>query len=213
LFFRNGTIPLRKFYASAQEQAEAPVYKSGGSWTYRAIDKPIGSSTSNVLTGDFEITFQEGKRRIFRLEDGQKVEEDNPRELTLMLPTKGIIASDTQYFPFPLTVGKKWTAKYYSKPLSKWITPQSSVTGIETITIPAGTFSAFRIERHTSYSTGSTFLGFRNWNWTHIYFYSPQTQSVVKYHFQNEVQSEGGSLTLDRTIDIELIKLDAANPK
>ena len=131
------------------QQAEAPVYKTGETWTYRAIDKPIGSSTSNVLNGDFEITFQGGSRKIFRLDGGAKAEESNPGVLNLMLPTKGIIESDSHFFSFPIAVGKKWKAEYYAPGWSRRVNAESSVTGIETVTGPAGVFPAFKIERQS----------------------------------------------------------------
>ena len=201
------------FHVFAQEQAEPPVYKGGGSWIYRAIDKPIGSSTTRVLNGDFEITFQEERRKVFRLEAGQKVEEDNPGPLVFMLPTKAIIESETQFFQFPLMIGKKWPAKYYSKPLSRWINAENSVTRIETVTTPAGSFPAFKIERQFYYQTGGQYIGFTKWYQTFVYFYRPKTRRIVKFQVKGEVPRGGmGDVALDRTTDIELIKLGAENP-
>src|SRR5215470_1483527 len=75
--------------ASNLEQAEAPVYKGGESWTYRVNNKLYLGSRSNLLAdGDYEITFQEGKRRIFQLGGGQRVEASDPGILFLMIPTK-----------------------------------------------------------------------------------------------------------------------------
>ena len=200
---------------SKAEQAEAPVYKGTGSWTYRVNNKLYSGSRSDLLAdGDYEITFQDGKRRIFQLEGGKRSDASDPGPLNLMLPTKGIIESDTQYFQFPLMAGKKWTAKYYSKPASRWITAENNVTGSETVTTPAGTFPAFKIERQVSIAQGTVYRGTTHTQWTYTYFYSPQTRSVLRYHYQSEsAMGGGGNLTPVQTTDIELIKFDAASPK
>jgi hypothetical protein len=209
------TLEAAEDTVSKPEQAEAPVYKGGGSWTYRVSNKLYSGSRSDLLAdGDYEVTFQEGKRRIFQLDSGQNSDASNPGALTLMLPIKGIIEADTQYFQFPLAVGKKWTAKYYSKPASRWITADNSVTGIETVTTPAGTFQAFKIERQVSMAVGTVYRGTTHTQWTYTYFYSPQTRSILKYHYQSEsAAGGGGNLTPVQTTDIELIKFDATSPK
>jgi hypothetical protein len=196
------------------QQAEAPVYK-GGTWTYRSDNKLFSSSRSNLLNGDFEITFQDGKRVISQLDTGgQKVDVGTPGALGLMLPSKGIIEAETKYFDFPLVVGKKWTSKFYSKPASRWLTADNTVTGIETVTTPAGTFPAFRIERYSSVSVGTVYVGTFNTDSTWIYFYSPQTRSLLKYHYQQERREGAGrNPALMETHDIELIKFDAGTPQ
>jgi Domain of unknown function (DUF4384) len=186
--------------------AQAPVYKDGWSWTYRAVEKYYdGTWTSNMLNGDFEITLQGGRPKIFWLEDGQKSQASNPGALNHMLPPKGVVQDRPQYFQFPLKVGANWKDGFKG---GRWLNAENSVVGIETVTTPAGTFSAFRIERHILYTSVVTDLG----NHQHMYvteisFYSPQTRSVVKYHFQLERKLDLiGDLFLVQTKDIELIK-------
>jgi hypothetical protein len=201
--------------ASNVEQAEAPVYKGGESWTYRVNNKLHSGSRSDLLEdGDYEIAFQDGKRRIFRLEGGQKLDVTNAGNLNLMLPTKGSLEGDTQYFQFPLTVGKQWTAKYYNKPAKRWITAENSVSGIETVITPAGSFPAFKIERQVFIAAGGIYRATTHTQWTYTYFYSPQTRSILKYHYQSESAEGGvGTLTPVHTTSIELIKFDATSPK
>jgi hypothetical protein len=205
------SMPTNLEAAEDTGQAAAPVYK-GGSWVYRVSSKLHSGSRSNLLPdGDYEITFEEGKRRIFQLDNGQKVAVSNPGNLTLMLPTKGIVESDLQYFQFPLAVGKKWTAKYYS---GRWLTAENSVTGTETVTTAAGSFSAIKIERQLSMARASFSSGTTHIESTWTYFYSPQTRSVLKYHYQSEQAVMGeGNFSPVQTTDIELIKFDPAEPK
>lgn len=209
------TVEAAENTASNLEQAEAPVYKDGESWTYRVNNKLYSGSRSDLLEdGDYEITVQEGKRRIFYLDGGQKSDASNPGVLNLMLPTKRSTEGETQFFQFPLTVGKKWTAKYYHKPAKRWITAENSVSGIETVITPAGSFPAFKIERQVFIAAGWIYRGTTHTQWTYTYFYSPQTRSILKYHYQSE-SAEGGVRTLTpvHTTSIELIKFDATSPK
>ena len=209
------TVEAAENTASNLEQAEAPVYKDGESWTYRVNNKLYSGSRSDLLEdGDYEITVQEGKRRIFHLDGGQKLDASNPGVLNLMLPTKRSTEGETQFFQFPLTVGKKWTAKYYNKPASRWITAENSVSGIETVITPAGSFPAFKIERQVFIAAGGIYRGTTHTQWTYTYFYSPQTRSILKYHYQSESAAGGvGTLTPVHTTSIELIKFDATSPK
>jgi hypothetical protein len=189
-----------------QSQTERPAYKNGESWTFSARSKRHdGSSSTKLLDGEFEITFQKGRRRIFRIDGNTKLEESAPGALTLMLPTAGIIKHISQYFEFPLAVGKTWKTKYFSEVYRQWISPEASVTGIETVTTPAGVFSAYRIERTFSYSRTYSNEGF-GVRIKQIYFYSPETRTVVKYNYQLEYQSTGDPI-LSHTTEIELARI------
>ena len=66
---------------------------------------------------------------------------------------------------------------------------------MEQVTIPAGTFKAYKLVRSESWSTGPS--GTRGSNTT-IYFYSPETRSIVKRSTENE-NNPG-------TVETELIK-------
>jgi hypothetical protein len=192
-----------------QEEATAPVYKNGEAWKYRAVTKYFGGSTSrDLLNGEYEITFVAGKRVIFYIEGDHKVEETDPRALVLMLPTQVVINHETRYFQFPLAVGKTWKANYFHQLYRRWISPESSVTGIESVTTPAGVFSAYRIDRPTFFSRSYTSAGETFGIYVkEIYFYCPSVRSVVNYHYQLNYQSSaGGDLVPFSVIDIELVK-------
>jgi len=187
-------------------QAEAPALGDNWTWTYRAVDKLYGGAyTSNTLNGIFEITYQNGRLRFLRESGRAMIAEHNPRELHLMVPTRAVIQAKSQYFQFPLQVGKTWEGSSLAK---RPRPAEHKVVGVETVTTPAGSFPAFRIERRIMQQThyndrdgiGVVYL-------TYVYFYSPKTRSIVKYHFQMERKAGGGGdLFLERTVDIELIK-------
>ncbi|MGO9449660.1 MAG: hypothetical protein ACLQDV_01255 [Candidatus Binataceae bacterium] len=91
-------------------------------------------------------------------------------------------------FPFPLTPGKTWTAE------SKWKIPdiqqagRSDVDGKvgdwEQVTVPAGTYRALKVDV-TIRLIGR--LGFNNTT-TITYWYVPEVNRYVKFHYQDESQ-------------------------
>jgi len=84
-------------------------------------------------------------------------------------PTLYDPSSKHKWFEFPFQVGKKWKYRYRWR--KRWLNPEVKVVSVEKVTTPAGTFQAFKVER-------------KERNRSFIYWYSPQTKSVVKYHFE-----------------------------
>jgi len=189
--------------AQNSESADAPVYKPGETWTYRAVEKlPGGSSKSNLLSGDYELSIgQGGRMRAFAVAQERRFLVAQPRNLIYMLPTAQVIRQSRQYFYFPMAVGKSWAAKGNSKTTAD---AEINVTGVETVTTTAGSFQAFRIERQL-------YIGkkLKKQYFTEIYYYSPETRSVVKYHFQHERYDFMGAPEV-ATMDIELIQLPSS---
>ena len=205
-----GEVCATSFAFSAeptQGEAEAPVYKRGESWTYRAVTKRFNGTTSrNLLNGEYQITLVPGRRLFFKIEGDRPIEEKNPDFLVVMLPTRAVINHTARYFQFPLAVGKKWNTNYFNEGYRQWISPEAAVTGVESVTTPAGTFSAYRIERLFSYSRTFTGIGEAFGIYVkEIYFYSPQVRSVVNLHYQLDYQSTG-DLVPGITVDIEVLK-------
>ena len=90
--------------------------------------------------------------------------------------------------------GKKWDLDYTAviAGRSTPIKSKAEVTKLEDVTTPAGSFRAFKIER---LDTGAGKL-----RWDRVYYYSPQTGSIVKYHLGTASGHEH---------DIELVKFGA----
>jgi hypothetical protein len=194
--------------APALEEAQAPAYKIGESWIYRAVEKQYGFRSSNSWDGDFEVTFEKGLQKIYRLHDGVRTEGNIPGIWTLMLPTRAIRQSPTRYFQFPLAAGNSWKANYLAPGWDRWITPEYVVAGVETVVTAAGTYPAFRIERRLkvtySFRTGGQNPTFTE---TDVYFYSPLTRSVLKYHYRREFRTQGDAVP-EHTLDIELMSFN-----
>jgi hypothetical protein len=189
--------------APNSDAAVAPVFKPGERWTFHAEEKlPLGSYKSNLLNGDYELAIGLGGRmRAFLVAQERRVLVAQPRNLHHMLPTAQAIRQSRQYFNFPLAVGKSWTAKGNSKSAAE---AEIKIAGRETVTTTAGSFRAWRLERRVSKSKKYTKQDF-----TEIYYYSAETRSVVKYHYQRDRYESIGTPAVT-TVDVELIRLPSS---
>jgi hypothetical protein len=190
--------------AANLQLAEAPVVQEGWSWTYQATEKLYaGNTESSRLNGKFEINYYKGRVRFLRQDGKAMLGVANPRELELMVPVGQILQAQTQFFQFPLQVGKTWDSNFVPRGRQ---TSENKVVGVETVTTRAGSFSAFRIERRILFKRVIPGDLPQDVYLTYDYLYSPKTRSVVKYHFQREMhESSQGNLALEQTVDIELI--------
>ena len=184
---------------------EAPDYtKQGGTWTYRVTHKTYsGGSRSDMENGEFEIQMRNGKYRRVKLEDGKRIPVSGGTWLYAALPLPAVIQAETQYYNFPLWVGKEWEGW---RRLGRWRDSHATVTGIESVTTAAGTFEAYRIER-----AFVMFEGIYNYYDTYVYFYSPQTRSVVRYDYRREMKDLVGDVKygLEETAAVELLRYKA----
>lgn len=184
----------------------APDYNGGGAWTYHVVHQMLsGGYRSDLLSGDFEITMQNGKRGIVQLGGGNALASEDAYRLQAMVvaPVDREVAP---YFSFPLWIGKHWSGSQLTLPDRKWRPVHMNVTGMETITTPAGSFSAYRIER-------SAILLVRAINYydNEVYYYSPDTKSVVRYEYRRNMKDLVGDPVYSEMekIRIELTGLKA----
>ena len=199
LSFIVGVLLIAVFEVFAQEQAEGPRYKDGDFWQFRATERNWFASSTAALIGDFEVSYSEGKPKVFKLEGGGKVEwpYDTGAELRRMLNIK----SSYEYLRFPLFMGQNWRGSYTTtlrgaRPQRYTRNFENRVTGIEEVSTPAGTFRGFKIEREAWSGQARRWL---------TYYYSPLTRSIVKWSYYEENQ---GSRCCEREID--LIKFGSA---
>jgi len=146
-------VPLQIAYG---QQAEAPVYKDGDWWVFRV--------KGGTNPGEYRVDYK-----------NDKFESDDPNFLTAALLIS-VHLSDPQkkWFDFPLVPGKKWSFRYqHTGAVSRrleWRDSEAKVIGPATVETPAGKLNAIEIQR-TDFSIARFDL---------VYFYSPQTKSVVK---------------------------------
>jgi hypothetical protein len=136
----------------AAPQADLPNVHVGDIWQYRSVDE---------FTGETKLEFS---HQIVDLSD---------REIVTQLKNKGSSASPLRYytrqwgsldienakfdpyyplFDFPLSVGKSWKKQYrttFANGDSSSSFLEAKVTTFEKITVPAGSFDAFRVEYST----------------------------------------------------------------
>jgi hypothetical protein len=188
------------------EQADAPSYQIGDSWTYRIVDHVYGGSTSAQLNGDYKIQLLKEGPKFVELSTGDELAFANAGVLTVMQPTKPIREAPGSFFRFPLVVAKAWKDDFYSKAFGRWIKPEVVVSGIETVVTPAGNLAAFRLERRLFLAPSSCqFCDKKKFSISWVYFYSPQTKSVVKYRYQAEQKIDNGHPMVIRDIQAELV--------
>ena len=148
-----------------QDRASAPVYSDGEYWEYNVkmvSDTRPGTNTERLEEDIYRVKIKDGK-----IEVDEAFSEGNA---SIHDPS-----SRHKWLDFPLSVGKKWKYRYQRqrgrKGKARWRFPGLVVAGLETITTPAGTFSAFKITRKEE--RGS-----------YAYWYSPATKSVVKIEYK-----------------------------
>jgi hypothetical protein len=171
-----------------QEQADAPEYKNEDVWVFRSNiggRNPVRSSSDAI--GDYELMYSGGKVGVRKIEGEQKTATtDSVGIIRAMLASEGAL----HLLQFPIAIGKQWSSQHQTNVRGAPVPVRglAEVSNIEEIGTPAGKFRAFRIER--SESAGAL-------KWKRVYYYSPETKSIVKYHFESATGHEQ---------DIELIK-------
>ncbi len=184
---------LSSVCAFSQDQAPAPAFIDGDFWQFQMAIKSIGSSTKYIDDGIYELDYSQEKVKIFTIRNGQKTELDEGGRLLLRL----LGLSRTRLnVKFPLSVGQKWNYDYkfqFPGSITQNRSVEVNVVGIEQISTPAGTFRTFKLSSEGNWlQKGGRSSGFSK----SIYFYSPETKSIVN---ENE---EGEGLTRS----IQLIK-------
>ena len=185
-----GVLLLTAFKVFGQE-AQAPGYKNGECWLFRSMSKNFQGYVSGVLAlpvdGDHKICFLQAK--FFEVDGDAKSEISSASTWNSIL-----YMAENRYLKFPLIVGQKWTEEYKTRVRGtlrvERRTSETRVLGVEHIPTSAGTYQTFKIEREN-------WLGRVLERW--IYFYSPETKSLVKYNYEALVGSSA-------TREVELIK-------
>lgn len=191
LFLITGLLLILAFKVFGQE-AQAPVYKEGECWVFRSVSKNYQGYVSGVLAmpinGDHKICFLE--RKFFEVDASIKSQIS-----TGSLWNNILYMRENLYLKFPLIVGQKRTEEFETRIRGtnrrQTRTAESSVLGVEDITSSTGAYRVFKIE--TNHWCGGKSCG------KYIYFYSPQTKSIVKYNYQATLGSTA-------TWEVELIE-------
>ena len=141
---------------------ERPTYTVGDFWIFTTADGE-----------DVKIEFlkEEKKRYYFNKNGVQTIKDFNltPKQ------SKGL-GYLGPVIKFPLEVGKLWTYNYRGKLTSKgskFRIARYNVIAYKQITVPAGTFWAFKVEVNKE-TEGGKFKG------SHTYWYAPAVKYIIK---------------------------------
>ncbi|HEU4342653.1 MAG TPA: hypothetical protein VFU31_13885 [Candidatus Binatia bacterium] len=182
-----------------KDATPSPAFQERDFWHFKVTARLTpGVSHSRALEdGIYVLRYAGGKIQVRRLIDG---DEQPAGRRPVLLALLGLSEAEAyQTLKFPLSVGQTWRYTYEADGPRKIRTRnvEVRVAGIEQISTPAGVFQAFRVEKWENWSSGGPKWGVKVHNVPTVYFYSPETKSIVKY----TLEDESGRMT-----DIELIK-------
>lgn len=177
----------------APERIEGPTVKVGDVWIYNKVNGWNGVledvSVVRVKRIAAEGIFMEAAAldggnpaRIQRTPDFNLVRIEAPQVTKTTLP----------YYPnfsFPLWVGKTWKGRVAFESTDQpdkevHAELEARVVGFESVTVPAGTFFALKIEMGGPYRAKNI-----EYNWTgrieDVLWYAPQVRNAVRYEYRD----------------------------
>ena len=180
-------LAFSAFLAAASAMGQAPVtpasppeIKVGDRWKHEQKDKRTGTKEAETTRTVTAVT----ATLIEGTENGGKfamTSELNPVESTTIVNT-----GDPKFLNFPLELGRKWSFKYSfviktsgSKGRSQL---DAEVRAYEKVTVPAGSFDAFRIEASGFWNNDTSG---RNGRSKSIYWYAPSARAVVRTEYED----------------------------
>jgi hypothetical protein len=177
------------------EKIEMSAANEGDRWEFKANTKEMLTSTTDILNGNYEVVFLQGRFEVSQIVDGQKVGATAgvSEKLKRMI---AVGQDDLQLLNFPLSVSKKWTANYrHVSPGARRAQQRQATFQVENtqrIKVDAGEFQAFRI-RGSGQTVDASVA--REWG----YFYSPDTKSIVKFYYDSGVGVQSGKEEIELT--------------
>jgi hypothetical protein len=187
-------LSLAHTSVSGQERHEAPLFKDGDYWQFRVVEHGDYMKTDREMNGIYELVYASGRFRPLKVEESRKTELKSDTGLLV-----GLLAQTEklQYLQFPLHKERSWTTDYTFRPrrrdADRLVRAVTKVTGSGAITTELGTFQAFTIERDAWFRTVD--------HWRFVYYWSPQTRSVMSYSMEVLKGAAAGSKR-----QIELVK-------
>lgn len=182
--------------AQALVRADRPAVKVGDSTVYRDFDVRTGEKRDTT----FVLTDISAGRIVTKTSGSTSGERTFTRDWNPVETRTGefVTFSAKPFQPwlqFPLEVGRTWNIPFVvevaARPVNRnaqwqW---QARVVAVEAVTVPAGTFQAFRIECAASFTTRQ---GSDSWTGAHneTVWFAPAVQRIVKRDFEQSVPSK-----------------------
>ena len=174
-------------FAQSVAGVDRPEIKVGDVWTIQRKDvasgRIVGTDVNKVVSlaaGEFEVEIE--------FSSGRKTRSGYDGELNPVSNNGQRIATPRRMYSFPLSVGKKWEYKFSGRNREDNGNLNDSteveVVALETVTVPAGTFEAFKIVATGSYnnSNGSTTWGGSTYR---TYWYAPKAKRAVRFEYKD----------------------------
>jgi hypothetical protein len=193
-------------------RAERPDVKIGDSTVFRDLNIKTGEKRDT----SFVATTIDSDRVVSETSGSTSGTRTYTRDLNPVEIKTGELVTSTfkpfwPYLQFPLEVGRMWDmpfeAEFMARPVNrdaKWQW-KARVVALEAVTVPAGTFQAFKIEYDGSFTTRQ---GGQSWTGTHkeTAWFAPELQRIVKRDFEQSAPSRN---FLDHHV-IELVSFKPA---
>lgn len=206
------SISATTVVGQAPQRADRPDIKSGDLWVFQNKDIRTGQKKDTSFT----VTAVDANRIVMETAGSTSGAWTFTRDWNPTERKTGDVVADTYkpywpYLHFPLQVGQTWEAPFevnvfgqFAKRVSQWQW-KSRVVSVETVTVAAGTFQAFKIEAQASFNSRE---GNKTWTGTHTEtdWYAPAARTVVKREF---VQTAPTRNFEDRRV-IELVSFKPA---
>lgn len=200
-----------KVNAKADTRVDAtapPVLNPGQQWTYRRTDLWRKEESERFRQ---ELVFEEAGRWLVRwtiLNSDDATRRGSITGEYLNPENHGFadLRMKGQHEPlrFPLTPGKSWSFDYSMQNNVKLtrISQTATVKGWESVSVPAGSFQALRVEHSGSYNASD---GDYQWSGRirETYWYAPAVRRIVKREYQD---TRGDGTTWDQWRD-ELMEM------
>jgi hypothetical protein len=148
------TYPYANADTMQTEPIEKPVFKAKDSWTFRINDRSMNGETKerhvaiSIVRSNANSILQSAKATDSSM---PPIEKLLGADLSLSTSISGKEVIVHKPFNFPMESGKKWTISYLRENPNKkvkthWTELRYEATGWEEVSVPAGTFRAFKVE-------------------------------------------------------------------
>jgi len=160
---------------SPAQVAEQPKYTVGDYWVFTK-DQGEQAQDDSAEAEDVRVTFVSQEGDVYNFLKNGSIPFKKDKFLTL-------ITGKSKGFPgiilhFPLKVDNHWTCDFVGvRHEAPWpMTAKYSVEAYEQITVPAGTFWAYRVEAAIVFNVKNT----SNTYTTKTYWYAPAAKNIIK---------------------------------
>lgn len=169
IFFLLATFLITNVSYAADPTTERPRYTAGDYWVYKTDAKDYG----------FTFVREEVDRYIFEKGGAQFAKDYNLAAIGVM---KG--GAPGTFVKFPLAVGKFWNQDFTVEDMTVRDTARVAkyaVESYEQITVPAGTFFAYKITvTYASVKYGHIYGSGEYW-------YAPEVKNIIKSAFRGKI--------------------------